>query len=86
MKEKIVELDFIRAVCAVGIVCNHFTIESKNNLQKVFYTYPSGMGSVGYTLVTVFFLLSGAVLYYNYHEKMESFVPGLLYDLCNYIF
>lgn len=60
MKERIRELDFIRAVCTLGIIINHFTISIENShLQRLFYTYPSGCGSVGYTLVTVFFILSG---------------------------
>lgn len=69
MKERIRELDFIRAVCTLGIIINHFTISIENShLQRLFYTYPSGCGSVGYTLVTVFFILSGGGLYYNYNS------------------
>jgi peptidoglycan/LPS O-acetylase OafA/YrhL len=60
MKERINEFDFVRAVCTLGIIMNHFTISiENNNLQRLFYTYPNGYGSVGYTLVTVFFILSG---------------------------
>ena len=63
MKERINEFDFVRAVCTLGIIMNHFTISiENNNLQRLFYTYPNGYGSVGYTLVTVFFCRGGVTL------------------------
>ena len=47
MKERINEFDFVRAVCTLGIIMNHFTISiENNNLQRLFYTYPNGYGSL----------------------------------------
>ena len=72
VKEKIPAFNFIRAICAVGIVINHYSIEAENAaLQRFMYTFPNGAGSVGYTLVTVFLIISGALLYYN-HETVSS--------------
>ncbi len=65
-KKRIPSLDFVRLMCTLGIIANHFAISSGNALmKKLLYTYPNGYGSVGYTFVTVFFLLSGGVLYYS---------------------
>lgn len=64
-KQRIAAFDFIRAVCAIGIVFNHFTIDASNALEAFFNTYPNGNGSVGYSLVTVFFILSGTLLAIN---------------------
>lgn len=71
-KNKIPAYDFVRAVCAVGIITNHYSIESQNvNLQNFLSTFICGKGSVGYTLVTVFLIISGALLYYN-HSSVNS--------------
>lgn len=71
-KNRIPAFDFVRAICAVGIIANHYSIESQNvNLQSVMSTFICGNGSVGYTLVTVFLIISGALLYYN-HQSVNS--------------
>lgn len=68
-KERIIAFDFIRAVCALGIIINHYSIESRNPLLiRFFYSFPSGTGSLGYSIVTVFFILSGALLLYNHSD------------------
>lgn len=68
-KERIRSFDFVRAACTLGIVLNHFAIESHSEgLQRYLYEFPSGGGSLGYTLVTVFFLISGCLLYLNHRE------------------
>ena len=65
-KERILSLDFVRVICTWGIIANHFAKATGDRLlTSVLYTHPNGSGSVGYTLVTVFFILSGAVLYYS---------------------
>ena len=72
MKEKIPAFDFVRALCAICIIINHYSIESNVPfLKKYFYTFASGEGSFGYTLVTIFIIISGALLFYN-HENIES--------------
>jgi len=65
-KEKLKELDFIRAVCAIGIIVFHISCYTSNNAVKILHTYPNG--SFGPVIVSVFLLISGGVLYYNYSE------------------
>lgn len=55
--------DFMRAVCAIGIVINHYSRDTGGIIP--FDVFPMGGGSWGYTIVTVFFLMSGALLYLN---------------------
>ena len=61
---KIPELAFIRVFCTIGIICFHFACHSEYKFA-CFLTYASA--SVGTILVSIFFILSGAVLYYNYN-------------------
>ena len=67
-KKHYYELDFIRAVCAVIVVCYHFTcaldIFEIQGFQNILYMYPNGRW--GEMAVSVFFMLSGAALIYNY--------------------
>ncbi|MCR4617547.1 MAG: acyltransferase family protein [Lachnospiraceae bacterium] len=70
--ERLFEFDLIRAVCTVGIIINHFSAAVENTvLRKLFYTFFNSGVSVGYTLVTVFFILSGTVLY-NKYSRLDS--------------
>ena len=70
-KKRYYELDFIRAVCAVIVVCYHFTcacdIFELQGFRNVLYKYPNG--TWGEMAVSVFFMLSGAVMVYNYEGK-----------------
>ena len=64
-KRKIEQLQFIRAVCALGIVLYH--ICSYTNCQAIkgsFYRYKNG--SPGTVIVEIFFIISGFVLSLNY--------------------
>ena len=45
-------------------VLNHFTQVSKNS-YFIFDKFANGTGSWGYSLVTVFFIISGALIYLN---------------------
>lgn len=65
-REKIEELDFIRAICAIGIILFHVSCYVPPSSPKLMYTYANG--GYGTLLVGVFFLISGGVLYYNYRE------------------
>ena len=71
MKKHYYELDFIRTVCAVIVVCYHFTcaldIFDIQGFRNILYTYPNGKW--GEMAVSVFFMLSGAVMFYNYQGK-----------------
>ncbi|MBQ8814221.1 MAG: acyltransferase [Lachnospiraceae bacterium] len=70
-KKHYYELDFIRAVCALIVVCYHFTcacdIFELQGFRNIFYLYPNGKW--GEMAVSVFFMLSGAVIIYNYEGK-----------------
>lgn len=70
-KKHYYELDFIRAVCAVIVVCYHFSgalnifgVQGARNILFVFAN-----GTWGALAVGVFFMLSGAALAYNYGDK-----------------
>ena len=65
-KERIREFDFVRALCALGIAAFHFCSYVFPELPRPFLTYANG--TWGITLSAVFFLVSGAALYYNYPE------------------
>ena len=69
MKERIESFDFIRAICAWIIVVYHFadiciTTPQFTNFP-FFYTYANGRWGET-TVVTIFFMISGASLYYNH--------------------
>lgn len=52
-------VDFVRAVCTVGIICFHFACYWGGNGTFV-------NGDWGHVLVTIFFMISGGMLYSNY--------------------
>ena len=63
-KEHIKACDFIRAVCALGIVLYHYAVHIEDaNLRALFQYRLIEWSDV---IVTIFFMLSGAMLYYNY--------------------
>ncbi|MEE0956361.1 MAG: acyltransferase family protein [Eubacterium sp.] len=64
-KPHIYEFDLLRAFCALGIAAFHYSFDLKTGYRP-FYTI-MGMGW-GDLFVTIFFLLSGASLIYNYPE------------------
>lgn len=65
-KKRIIALDFIRAVCALGIVIYHVSSYSSDDAPKLLYSYANG--TLGRVYVGVFLLMSGFVLHYNYKE------------------
>ena len=64
-KVRISEFNFIKAISAIGIVIFHYAIET-GNLSLL-----PGNYSWGGVFVTVFFMVSGALLYYNYDEPQN---------------
>ncbi|BCZ27903.1 acyltransferase [Claveliimonas bilis] len=64
-QKKILEFNFIKAISAIGIVIFHFAV-GIGNVELLPGNYP--WGSV---FVTIFFMVSGALLYYNY-KKPEN--------------
>lgn len=82
-KERIIPFDFIRAVCAIGIVSYHFFCYTQNRDFLLFYNNANcGWGTV---VVNIFFILSGAAVYYNnssltslkrfYYKRWKSIFP-----------
>lgn len=64
-KERIPGVDFIRVICAVGIIMFHFSCHSASNF-RLLYSYANG--TWGSVLVAIFFMLSGGMLIYNYSK------------------
>jgi len=62
-KPRLYELDFVRAICALGIVIYHFSGKINETLYFPFYAFKNGYW--GRVLVTCFFILSGMTLYYH---------------------
>lgn len=83
-KERIFAFDFIRAILAIGIVCFHYSCHLLQDTKiRPFYTYANG--DWGTTIVTAFFIISGAMLYYNnddivslkkfYYKRWKTIFP-----------
>ena len=83
MKNKhLYEIDFIRFICALGIIFYHFSYYT-NSSFKPMYKYTNG--DFGALIVTVFFIVSGFVLYLNnkevtniktfYYKRFKSIFP-----------
>lgn len=68
-KPEIKSFHLIKAVCALGIIAYHFSchLEYRNNFN--FCSFLNG--DWGCVLVTVFFMVSGGLLYYNYCHKIS---------------
>ena len=75
--------DFIRFFSAVGIVLYHISCKLPAEGFHLLYTYANG--TFGYLFVGVFFILSGAMLYYNqpqigslrtfYYKRWKAIYP-----------
>lgn len=64
-RERLLGVDFVRAVCAIGIIMFHFACHSVSEF-RILYTYANGFW--GAVLVAIFFMVSGGMLVYNYEE------------------
>lgn len=66
-KKKVVldQFDFIRAIACLGIVLYHFAVDY--GWPDIFNNYVGGV-TYGDIYVTVFFFISGALLFYNHSE------------------
>ena len=67
-KEKIVGIEFVRAMFATGIVCYHFACHSAYAAPILYRTKNAFWGHI---IVMGFFLLSGGMLYLNDHEVKD---------------
>lgn len=67
---RIPAVEFIRALCALGIIAFHISCYTAPDAVKILHTYANG--NWGSVFVGVFFLISGGVLFRNY-----STIPDL---------
>lgn len=69
VKPRINSFNFIKAICAIGIIVYHISchLDSKEFLPL----YGFANGDWGSVFVTIFFIVSGGLLYYNYSESMD---------------
>ena len=67
--ERILGIEFTRALCAIGIIIYHYFGLSAGTFKFLYTTANDDWGNM---FVTTFFCISGAVLYYNY-PKVNSY-------------
>lgn len=69
-KPIIKSFNFIRTLCMLGIIAYHFSCQLMNTEFKPLLNFQNG--EWGSAFVTTFFVLSGAVLYYQYENASWS--------------
>ncbi|MCR5467388.1 MAG: acyltransferase [Lachnospiraceae bacterium] len=89
MKERIYSFDLIRAICAWIIVINHYGFScmmspTYANLEPVVYHANGSWGEI--TVVAVFFMISGASLYYNHKQVTFHDLPKFYWSRFKGIF
>ena len=67
--EKIVSVDFVRAIGVIGIIMFHISCHTDGHAAKFLLSTPNG--NWGGIFVNIFFLVSGLVLYHNHSESVE---------------
>ena len=67
-KQRLPGIIFTRVLATIGIIFFHFFYDSKCSTKLLFQTETSFFG---YIWVTCFFVISGAVLYYNYPKNFS---------------
>lgn len=82
-KKRLSSIEFVRAVCAIGIVVFHLSCHVTGSF-KLFFDYANGMW--GDATVMLFFMMSGAMLYLNnketpslkvfYYKRAKSIYPA----------
>lgn len=75
IKERIKAFDFIRSICILGIVQDHFLeLLKANNIKFTLLEKFNDYGNLGWGAVgtAIFFMISGAVLMYNYGDRKIS--------------
>ena len=94
-KDRIAALDFIRAMCAIGIIFYHVSCYVSEDAPKFFRGLTNGTVDPGTFLVGVFLMISGGALYYNhanisslkefYYKRWRAFYPMFYIAFCNFI-
>lgn len=67
--EKLVSVDFVRAICVIGIIMFHISCHTDEHAAKFLLSTPNG--NWGGIFVNIFFLISGLVLYHNHSGDVE---------------
>lgn len=83
MKKHVYELDFIRTICALGIIIYHFSNYSLSTFKPL---YKFANGDFGVLIVTVFFIITGYALYISnsevyslkkfYYKRFKAIFPA----------
>ena len=68
-KEKIESFKLIKTLCAIGIIIFHFSCHYTNSNFRPLLMFENG--SWGQVIVSIFFMISGALLYYNYDNSFQ---------------
>ena len=90
-KKHFSQIDFIRFICCLGIIIYHFACHANSKIVSITTTVNSNIGSI---IVTIFFIVSGFVLYHNnseikslkvfYYKRFKSIFPS--FYICWFIF
>ena len=90
-KKSIAAIIFVRACSCLGIVIYHYFEHANGNYKTYFRTANS---NIGVMFVTLFFNISGTVLYYNYpkvnsikkfyYKRWKSLL--ISYNICIFLF
>lgn len=83
-KERLYNIEFVRAICAIGIIFFHFSLSSACVNSSIIQV--CAKECFGEIIVTVFFILSGGMLYLNnptlpspisfYKKRIRSLYPA----------
>lgn len=68
-KTNIKEFHYMKAISAIGIIIYHYSCRLRNRDFLPLYNFKNG--SWGGVFVTIFFMVSGALLYYNYEDRFN---------------
>ena len=69
VRERILAFDMIRTVAALAVFTYHFSLSSGTSVFPT--SFLSLQDGLGFVAVSVFFMLSGASLYYTYEKKLS---------------
>lgn len=76
MQKRINGLYLVRDIATLGIVVYHFQLSA---IQQGYTGFLLRIGAWGNFCTTIFFVLSGFLLYYQYNEKIHSIRDVLMF-------
>ena len=68
-RERIESFDLIRTAAAMAVFTYHFSLAAGNAIFPI--SFLSLQDGLGFVAVSVFFMLSGASLYYTYADRID---------------